>query len=188
MKILELKKGCFIKPYINKQLEVIREGKRIIIYDGHTKKGDIIQLEDDLAKNILNTIFGNEVIAIEITKKEFKEILKEEILPNYSYNVPVLEDTEDEDVTDNTNTEETNNEEEVTTDNTNTEETNNEEEVTTDNTDTEETNNEEEVTTDNTDTEETNNEEEVTTDNTDTKETNNKDEEPKTNTGRRKRN
>lgn len=129
MKILELKKGCFIKPYINKQLEVIREGKRIIIYDGHTKKGDIIQLEDDLAKNILNTIFGNEVIAVEITEEEFKEIilnLKEEVSHNYSYNIPVLEDTEN--VTKNTNTEETNNEDKVTTDNTNTEETNNEDE------------------------------------------------------------
>ena len=94
MKKLEIKVGCHIQPYKNKQLEVIRNNEKVFISDGHVEKGDIVILEVDLANKILNTIFGDQVIAIEIN----------------------------EDVTDNDNTEEQNNEDEDVTDNTNTEE------------------------------------------------------------------
>ncbi len=70
MKKILIKQNCKIAPYRDRQLEVIRNNKKIIVSDGSVKEKDKIYLEDNLASKIVNTIFGDKAIAEYIDETE----------------------------------------------------------------------------------------------------------------------
>ena len=72
-KQIVINQPCRIDPYKGKNLEVVRDGNKIITTDGRVTVGDVISVNEKLAHKMVNMIFGDKTIASYLEEETTEE-------------------------------------------------------------------------------------------------------------------